>query len=409
MSKQTLVLVSGTAGAGKSALVHMMREGQAHLVECDLLRRVMATEWEFASVGMCTEPYKAGEPILPGLLETIGEHEYTLVEPCITREALAEEAISADFDVVHLWLVTPPFMTDQRRKYRVLAEGYGTPETLDETPSYAKLENVHLTQEDIDFCEASLGSRWGLIYLDTTDLPAVEVDEARAREIVAHKGIGEAVLAEHPPQYQQAVRIGDKWVGTTNQQRLAWEQQRLDAVLPKSMSNMDLLDVGAMEGGFCFEAYNRGARYCMAVDYLESAVSDLRALRDAFEVPITSAIVDVTTQSLPRLTPYGHEKRYSMGLLLNILHRVKDPGAVLKSVLEICDAVVIENPACEGTEPIRPPVGSGADYPGLWYIPPLWVAEVAHESSFLLKTVEVGPYAPHERKIFKLERIERVV
>src|SRR5690606_22673871 len=93
------------------------------------------------------------------------------------------------------------------------------------------------------------------------------------------------------PQYQQCLHVGGVWFGQQDMKRRAFEQARLNAVLPERMDGMTVLDIGAMEGAFCFESLNRGATYCMAVDILESAMRMLRLVRDAYWQPVTTAVV----------------------------------------------------------------------------------------------------------------------
>jgi len=111
--------------------------------------------------------------------------------------------------------------------------------------------------------------------------------------------------------------------------------------------------------------------------------------------------VDVETEALPTLNDLYDERRYSLGLLLNVLHRVGDPGAVLAKVLAVCDAAVVEAPFWLGDEPVHP---EGALYEGTWHLPPLWVKTQAQKAGFVVEGIVSGPYCAEQRLIYKLRR-----
>ena len=112
--------------------------------------------------------------------------------------------------------------------------------------------------------------------------------------------------------------------------------------------------------------------------------------------------MDVDAEALPTLNDLYDGRRYSLGLLLNVLHRVADPTRVLRKVMEVCDAVVVEAPFWMGDAPVPPP--EGALHSPKWHLPPLWVKETAARHGFVVESISSGPYCAEQRLIYKLRR-----
>lgn len=181
------------------------------------------------------------------------------------------------------------------------------------------------------------------------------------------------------------------------------EKERLSLILPADLTGKTLLDIGASEGGFCYEALHRGAIYATAIESRDTHVALMRRIRDAWQLPMTVAQMDVVNQSLPVLTTHGPKViRYSLALLLNVLHHCQDPKALLEKVLAVCDSVVIETPFTAGCEPH--PIGL-PPYPFHLGLPPEWVKHVGAASGFTLDAIEISSMMEGQRLLYKLRRV----
>jgi len=398
VASKTVIALRGVTGAGKTALKRAMEAGHTHLVDVPVLREAMAAGFEFVEVGEMTGAVKAGTPVwevLAAKLETTG---YVLVEPCVTYPEVVEDC-PEDVRLINCYVVAPPWMVAARRRTRYIMDERATPANIVNFWSYTRWQINHATAAEV---AARAGDGGETLIVDTTDYPvrAVTVAEAQALLSTPWRKPDFAEVGE--PQYQQQVHVSAVWFGRGDAHRRQFEQARLDAVLPERMDGMTVLDIGAMEGGFCFESLNRGATYCVAVDILESAMACLKHIRTCQWQPVTCACVDVDTEALPTLNDLYDGRRYSLGLLLNVLHRVADPTRVLRKVMEVCDAVVVEAPFWMGDAPVPPP--EGALHSPKWHLPPLWVKETAARHGFVVESISSGPYCAEQRLIYKLRR-----
>ena len=396
---KTVIALRGTTGVGKTGTVRAMQSGHEHLIAVDLLREAMAAGFGFVEVGEMTRPIKGGHSVWPTVARVLEDHDFAVVEPCIAYAKLVAEC-PADVRLVNAYMVAAPWMTAARRRTRYIAEGRATPANVVNHWAYTRWAFDHCNREELLDRVADPGD---LLLIDTMDYPIREVTFDEALAMVEAGWQKPEFSEDFHPQYQQVLQVSAYRYGSGDPRRKLFERGRLDAVLPERMDGMTVLDVGAMEGAFCFEALNRGASFCMALDVLDEPAALLRHVRSAQWQPITTAKVDVNTQAIPTLNELYEGSNYSLGLLLNVLHRVEDPGAVLEKVLAVCDAVVIENPFMMGTEPGRP---GDTLSPGTWHLPPAWVKRVAEAQGFVLEGMSLGPYRPEQRLIWKLKRGE---
>jgi 2-polyprenyl-3-methyl-5-hydroxy-6-metoxy-1,4-benzoquinol methylase len=190
-------------------------------------------------------------------------------------------------------------------------------------------------------------------------------------------------------RYQRAFHIRGNWYGQVKYR--ADESCRFHKILPNYMDGMTVLDVGACYGVFCYEAAGRGASTVVAVDCDPEAVALVQSVRDYYRLPITTVEMAIEAEPPPVL---GDKPRYDLALLLNILHHVgKLPGplhrpdAVLRSVLKVCNAAVIETPPIMGAR---------------W---PSWIHDVAAGEGFVVTADEQASHLPEQRRLFKLSRV----
>ena len=385
-----------------------MAEGMGHLVAVPRLRELMVGRVHIGDSEAITRAHRAGEELLPIVRVQMEDADCLLLETWSATPALYAEC-SAAYDVVHAWVLTPQWLSDARMRYRYAR--------LDDAEAYERA----IVRREVAAAPSGASIVTGALdllpecpplLLDGRDYPIREMDADAARTMMDAER-SELVLDPAVPRCQAAVRIGTEWQGKVSE--AAFEQARLDAILPVDMGGMDVLDVGACNGGFSLDAVNRGALCVTAVDVADSGLSELRRIRDAYHLPICTALMDATVDALPVHRAHEEPVRYSLALLLNILHRVADPEALLRRVAAVSDSVVIEAPFCAvaydhtagAFEPVVPHKPSWGRYAGTWHFPPAWVARVAAREGLGLESMELGPYMAEQRMIWRLKRDDK--
>jgi len=381
----TVVAVRGTEAAGKTALYLLMMQGQSQYWASPRLNSITPANTAFVWPAAFMYAEGGRLPVLPLVQKALGNKEYLVLESSNTTDrALLEEA-GEHYKLLRVWLIVPHWMIEARRCYRLLRAGWATEDTLKQHPIRIAHQDTQpyaeVLKDELEFHPESI------LTLDARDFPIVEVSHENALRIAKN----EIDDWEKPTDfsYQRALRIGTKWIG--NPDFIEYQTSRYDTILPADMSGMDLLDVGARNGTFCWEAINRGALWAVAVDRDPEAAEILRQLRNKYEYPVTVAELDTETAILPRMTfkPLTTvPPRYSLALLSNVLHHVKDPVALLRNTLLISDAVVAETPPLLGRR-----------WPG-------WVYAVADGIGFAVTSMEPATVHPESRTLFKMERID---
>ena len=397
MHEKTVIALRGTSGAGKTAIVRAMQAGDCHLIDVPLLRTAMQVGFSFTEVGEMTSPRDAGEPLWPVVQAKLDTAPFAVVETCDTYNQFAQE-LPANVKLYNAYCVAPPWLVLARRRTRFIMDGQATPANVSNYFGYVKWAQNYLNRDEVMLRSQDAGET---VLIDTMDYPVREVTLEEAQGLLA-RGWDFPAFDDTTKQYQQCLHISGVWYGNSDAHRKEFEWARLAAVLPERMDGMTVLDVGAMEGGFCFEALHRGATYCMALDILPEPMALLRDLRTRQRQPIGTAVVDVNKHSIPGLNDLYLAREYDLALMLNVLHRVEDPGLVLRKVLDVCRAAVIETTFFIGDEPVKP---EGAQYPGTWHLPPMWVQKVAAECDHEIESIAVGPYAPEQRLIIKTRQL----
>lgn len=395
-----VVCLLGCSGSGKTALATAMAEGATHLVAVPCLRELMQGSVRIGDSEAITIAHCDGEELLPLLQVQAEGIDCLLLETWTTTDAIAEVC-----DVLCAMVATPWALASARMRYRY--ERMGTPDAYERVMERYNGDSDEVSVAFLDhLAEVELPT----VYIDGRDYPLREVTAGEARAIF---GPTPAMPGMDPdaPRCQQAVHVGNVWYGATA--HITFERARLDSILPTDMSGMSLLDVGCCNGGFSLEAVNRGALAVTAVDIAESGLDELRGIRDAYGLPITTAALNAEVDPLPMLRVNEDPQRYSLALLLNVLHRIADPEALLLKVMAVSDAVTIEAPYCavpyieSAAEfaPAMPSKPTWARYPGTWHFPPLWMQRTANAAGFRLSGMHLGPYMAEQRMIWRLERI----
>jgi tRNA (mo5U34)-methyltransferase len=126
--------------------------------------------------------------------------------------------------------------------------------------------------------------------------------------------------------------------------------------LPASLAGRTVLDVGAMDGFFAFEAERRGAARVVAVDPASWRTS--RAGFDLAHAALRSRVEAVTLDSLDELDALG---TFDVVLFLGVLYHLPDPWPVLARVAALAtERLVVETHA----DLLDTPVPGVVYYPG---------------------------------------------
>lgn len=371
------VTLRGLPGSGKSALVRTMRARQTHLIDVPLLQQVCAegfAEWPREVCQPLTE--QDAEQYADGLPYFMGDN---VVE--------TNQLDFASGSLVVVVVVARPWQLQARTALRGRTVA---PE--EQCPAQQSLDALA-------WCE----DHWPevpFLWVDASDYPVRQVTREEALHIALDENY-EAV-PPRPGAYQATLLLDGEPYGNVEEGSVEFARGRVEALLPASMFGMTVLDVGASEGLFVWEALHRGAAYACAVEREPLLVDFLKAMRNARRAPVTVAALDINNDALPRLhTDESDWARWSVALLPNVLHHCPDPGVALANVLGVCETCVIETPFCQGTEPCHE---ARTTYPEKWCLPPQWIEEQARTAGFAVSEIRNSPQYPGYRLIVKLHR-----
>jgi len=108
-------------------------------------------------------------------------------------------------------------------------------------------------------------------------------------------------------------------------------------VFPPSLEGKSVLDVGAAQGYFSFEAEARGAARVVAVDLRESRVRDALVLKDIKGSAVEFMLRDIVSDPIT--------DQFDYVLLLNVVHHLREPLRVIRQLASITkERLVIEFP-----------------------------------------------------------------
>jgi 2-polyprenyl-3-methyl-5-hydroxy-6-metoxy-1,4-benzoquinol methylase len=112
-----------------------------------------------------------------------------------------------------------------------------------------------------------------------------------------------------------------------------------DCILPSDMSGMKVLDVGCAYGALCFEAEQRGAASVTGFDVNGDRLAGARVLADILGSTAEFVQRDIVQQPISR--------SYDLILLLNVVHHLGDPIAVLRNLAAHTSRLIVEFPTLE--------------------------------------------------------------
>jgi tRNA (mo5U34)-methyltransferase len=161
--------------------------------------------------------------------------------------------------------------------------------------------------------------------------------------------------------------------------------------LPERLDGTSVLDVGAFDGFFAFEAERRGAARVVAADefcwsHPESPLLDGRGF-DIARWALSSSVEKVVV-SVEDLTPAAVGGRFDYVLFLGVLYHAPDPMRYLRNVAEVCAGTLILETHVDAVDQDRPmmvfyPGGTlGGDPSNFWGPNPACVQAMLEEVGF---------------------------
>jgi tRNA (mo5U34)-methyltransferase len=144
--------------------------------------------------------------------------------------------------------------------------------------------------------------------------------------------------------------------------------------MPADLSGWSVLDIGAWDGFYSFEAEKRGASRVMALDHM--VWNDPTIGRHGFELArraLGSKVEDVDCE-VHSISPERVGGTYDLVLFLGVLYHVHHPMVVLQNVASVCDKMLILETHVDLEEHSRPalayyPGTECANDPSNWYGP----------------------------------------
>jgi tRNA (mo5U34)-methyltransferase len=124
--------------------------------------------------------------------------------------------------------------------------------------------------------------------------------------------------------------------------------------MPDDLTGWSVLDIGAWDGFFSFEAEKRGARRVVALDHV--VWNDATVGRRGFELArrtLRSMVEDVDVE-VHTITPERVGGVFDLVLFLGVLYHVKHPLLALEAVSSVCGNMLILETHVDMEESSRP-------------------------------------------------------
>lgn len=396
--EQTIVIIWGSSGTGKTTLRRMLERGDRELVNVPALAGVAKTgfaQFEKETIGFLAS-HGMRENVFGPAKVAIGRRKYLLSDTAVQAERLVADCAGA-FRLLIVCAFCYPWLAEARRDVRY--------KTSPHDPARERTRGIVPDNKLLDYVEAQWMNKPGIdvVLVDTSDYPIREMTMQDARAMV-NSTVREPELPDVKTLYQRCLHIGGEWYGSEDLGRRQFEQRRLDALLPADLTGKTVLDIGASEGGMSYECINRGAIYSVAIERRAPQVELMRNIRTARQLPMTIAECDIGPgATIPRLSRHLVDYRYDLCLLLNVLHHLPDAetaGQVLGNLLDACSSMIVEGPFCDDSEvpyhPLREP------HPNALCIPDCWVRAVGEAHGFRVDSVETSTMQPPHRRVWRL-------
>lgn len=100
-----------------------------------------------------------------------------------------------------------------------------------------------------------------------------------------------------------------------------------DAIFPDDMTGKTILDIGSLNGYFCFEALKRGAKTAVGIEVNPWYINEATLLADCLGLHAKFRLVDIEKDMI--------EGQFDYVLCLNVLHHLRDPIAALDKLIAL--------------------------------------------------------------------------
>jgi tRNA (mo5U34)-methyltransferase len=196
-------------------------------------------------------------------------------------------------------------------------------------------------------------------------------------------------------RWYHSIRIGDVTTpGVLDPAKSRWTA----AALPADLTGKSVLDVGAWDGYFSFEAERRGACRVLAIDKLagwhaEVGTAGFELAKELLGSSVEFRVMDV--MDLDQL-----DEQFDVILFLGVYYHLADPARALRLLhdrLRAGGELVVEGAVLAGKEPelvTLPPVADERDYEAVTYPTVPWLGRCLREVGFERAQVLTGTWLP---------------
>jgi len=138
--------------------------------------------------------------------------------------------------------------------------------------------------------------------------------------------------------------------------------------IPRDMTGMRVLDIGAWDGYWTFQALKRGAREVVAIDDFSDHINDARPIRerswDNFDFCRNALGFDDTRCQRREFSVYDLSEaelgRFDAVFFFGVLYHLKFPFYALHKIADVCDGeVFVESSIADDYSPYRGGTGKG--------------------------------------------------
>jgi len=402
----TIISLHGLCGSGKSSLFTVMQREHQHLVGgVPLLAEALAHGCAYVYDRDLAE-VREGTTHLVTVLQTNGcGAPYIMGEGIMDLPGATELVATGQYRAVMLLALVPGWMGEARRAWR----WQHFANTAEEVERMTEVPALDLVPK---FCQQAYERGASPLCVDTQDYPVRALTPTEGIALCDDSALPTSSAISQQGDYQQGVFIRGQWRGSAEPGEEVAARERLAAVLPEDLSGQIVLDIGAAQGLFSFEALQRGAAYVVTVETDPRCVAFLRGMRSLERLPMAVCDVNAWQEGrcwgtkgpggFPEWQLHGSAVRYDLALLLNVLHWGHNAEQWLAQTLEACECCVIETPFACGQEPRLDPQSTFPEKPCL---PPWWIEQQAEAHGFRVATMQNSPIYPGYRLVMRLERV----
>lgn len=169
----------------------------------------------------------------------------------------------------------------------------------------------------------------------------------------------EARLAELAPWHFKIELLPGVWTQNYNKGEYGDADQRgvgiidpaemsglMDVVLPGGMQDKSFLDVGCNGGGYCFLAYEKGAKNCQGFDIRQHWIDQCEFIMSVKYPECRSVHFHVADAK-----NFAHESAYDVTLFKGVFYHLPDPISTLNRLCALTARAIIVDTVCRSDIP----------------------------------------------------------